>query len=163
MDSESQKKLLRKAGSFLSRRPHSRGELRQKLARRAEPADIEAVLVRLDELHLLNDEEYAYNFAFRRSEQDGWGPMKIRAELMQRQIPPELIDRAIERVQQEIDSETALKTCWEKIIRKEGVPGDRKAARRLIQKLRRRGHGDDVIIRLLRRHIPRDAWPIAGD
>jgi len=163
MQSELRKKLLGKAGSLLARRPHSRGELRQKLSRTAEPLDIEAVLARLDELNLLNDGDYAYNFAFRRSEQDGWGPFKIRSELLRRQIAPQVIDSAIEGVQKKIDGDTALKTCWEKITRKEGIPTDRKAVRRLIQKLRRRGHGDDVIIRMLRRELPAGAWPFAGD
>ena len=49
----------------------------------------------------------------------------------------------------------------DKIIRKEGIPADRKAVHRLLQKLRRRGHGDDVIIRLMRRELPTD--PFAGD
>jgi SOS response regulatory protein OraA/RecX len=61
IEGESAKKLLQKAGRLLAWRAYSRGELEAKLRSQAEEKEIQAVLGRLEELNLLNDEQYAYN------------------------------------------------------------------------------------------------------
>ena len=95
------RKLMSQAGRVLSRRAHSRGELRRKLARHAEPDLIEPVLDRLEELKLLNDADYAYNFALCRMKQDGWGPLKVFHSLRKHDVAPELVEKAIGRVRDE--------------------------------------------------------------
>ena len=86
--------LMKRAAAFIARRAHSRGELRRKLSAAAEEgaqkddakiysaAEIETVLDRLERLNLLNDAEYAYNFAFSRIHDSGWGEEKVREALM---------------------------------------------------------------------------------
>jgi len=154
---ELRKKLLSKAGNLLARRPHSRGELREKLLRSGDEQSVEAALDRLQELNLLNDREYAYNFASRRVAQEGWGPLKVRQALMQRRVASALVDDTLERVAGEC-GDTALRAYVEKHCRKTGWPHDRKGIQRLIGHLRRRGFHEDSIISALRLRIPASVW-----
>ena len=103
------KALLRKAGALLARRAYSRGELRDRLSRYAGDAPLESVLTRLEELNLLNDEDYAYNFALCRIGQQGWGPARVRKSLLQRQVPAATIEGALERILNELDPATVLR------------------------------------------------------
>ena len=80
---------------LLARREHSVRELRTKLAARGYgPDGIEAALETLCERGLLSDERFASAFLRSRRER-GQGPLKIRAQLMQRGVNSELIDAAL--------------------------------------------------------------------
>jgi regulatory protein len=82
-----------RALDLLARREHSVAELRAKLtARELDPHEIDAALARLAEQGLVSDERYVEAFvsAHRRR---GHGPNRIRAELRQKGVPGELIDR----------------------------------------------------------------------
>jgi regulatory protein len=152
------KKLMYQAGKFLSRRAHSRGELGQKLARYGEPGQIEAVLNRLEELKLLNDAEYAYNFALCRIRHEGWGPLKVLHSLQRRQVAPVVAEAAIERIRRETDERMLLGTYLQRYCRKKSLPQDRKGIQKLISHLRRRGFQDQTIFSTLRQNIPDAAW-----
>jgi regulatory protein len=159
-------KLINAAAAHLARRPHSRGELKTKLIRRADAAEVEAVLDHLEELKLLNDADYAYNFALNRLSENGWGPIKIRHALRRRRIAPELVEWAVTSVQEAISTRLALESCIEKYCRKSGVPADLGSTRRLIAHLRRRGFEDDLIREVMRRREPLDAstsWYETGE
>jgi regulatory protein len=145
---------MEKAGRYLARRPHSRAELRHRLAPLAGESDVEATLDRLTELKLLNDPEYAYNLGFRRSSREGWGPLRIHQELLRHQIPPDVIELTVERILRENPEEVVLAAYLDRHRRKSGIPSDPKEIRRLIQHLQRRGFHDDVILTALRRNIP---------
>lgn len=76
---------------LLSRREHSRVELKRKLlAKGGEIEQVEAVLRELTENHLQNDERFAAEYLHSRQAK-GFGPRRIAAELAQRGIetPPE--------------------------------------------------------------------------
>jgi len=151
------KKLLSKAGNLLARKAHSRGELREKLLRFGDMQSVEAALDRLQELNLLNDGEYAYNFASRRATQEGWGPLRVRQALLRRRVAPQLVDSALERVKAEC-GDTALREYIEKHCEKTGWPQDRKGIQRLIGHLRRRGFHEESIISALRPRIQASVW-----
>jgi regulatory protein len=151
-------KLMNKAGRLLARRLYSRGEMKLKLARFAETKDVEPVLDRLQELNLLNDGNYAYNFALYRIRQEGWGPIKVLHSLIRRHVEPDLAQSAIERVRQEESDESVLNEYIEKSFRKGAVPASRKELRKLIDHLRRRGFLDDTIYKSLRQRIPAAVW-----
>lgn len=90
---ESRKELWNKAIQYLSRREYSRVELANKLA--GEPADVEFVLVELEEKGYLSDKRFAESFLRVRIGQ-GHGLNKIRYELKQKGIAPEVLADAIE-------------------------------------------------------------------
>lgn len=148
--------LLKRAGALLSHRAYSRGELGSKLSKYANDGQVAAALDRLEQLNLLNDSEYAYNFALYRIKQEGWGPAKIRESLVRRQISQKTIQTALERIREELGEEFALveyiqKHCW-----KQGPPSDAKGVRRIVAHLRRRGYDESLIFRALGRVIPAD-------
>jgi regulatory protein len=84
---------LQRAVGFLSRREHSRHELRWKLSERdyAEE-EIEAALERLIQKGLQSDERFAEAYITSRV-QRGHGPYKITAELKQRGVEEGLISQ----------------------------------------------------------------------
>lgn len=158
MEEELRKKLLNKAGNLLARRSYSCGEMRAKLSKLAEPSDVEDALRRLVALDLLNDDDYAYNFAFSRIRQQGWGPIKVRHSLVRRQIAPQLIEAAIDRVRQEVGDRVILREYLDRHCRKTPLPRDRKGIQKLIGHLRRRGFVDATIYSTLRQVIPEANW-----
>jgi regulatory protein len=76
-----------KALGLLSRREHSRRELRQKLDRNGYAGDeAAAALDRLGEQHYQDDDRFAEVLIRNRSAQ-GYGPMRLRAELKTHGLP----------------------------------------------------------------------------
>jgi regulatory protein len=150
MDEGPQKALMKQAGSLLARRAYSRGELQMKLAKMAGDSDIESTLNRLERLNLLNDADYAYNFAVDRIRRQGWGPAKVRDSLLRRHISQAIIESALERVRNEPGNELALTECIKKRYGKQALPTCPKDVQKLISYLRRRGFDDDAILHALK-------------
>ena len=151
---------MKQAAALIARRAHSRGELRRKLAaaQKMEKADeIEAVLDRLEHLKLLNDAEYAYNFAFYRIKDLSWGEEKVRKALLGRDVTKADADRALERVREEIEPggmDGALMEYVESCCRKHGTPSTLKDAQKLARRLAGRGFDENTITGALQRIIP---------
>jgi regulatory protein len=154
MESEIPIQLLKKAGALLSRRAYSRGEMRARLGKAAEEFQVEMVLDHLEQLNLLNDADYAYNFALSRIKQKGWSPAKVQASLLRRHIAQASIEAAIERTRDEVGEFQALKEYLEKYCGRRGVPADPKDIRKLIMHLRQHGFDDDSIHHALKRIVP---------
>jgi regulatory protein len=154
MDAELQKALLKKAGALLARRAYSRGELRIRLARIAEDSQIESVLNRLEQLNLLNDADYAYNFALCRIQREGWGPAKVRESLIRRHLPQATIESALERVLAEMEDDSVLIEYIKRHYGKQALPTAPKDIQKLVLHLLRRGFGEDAIFNALKRLIP---------
>ncbi|WP_323847281.1 regulatory protein RecX [Microbulbifer magnicolonia] len=95
---DSAQALFGAALELLSRREHSRLELRQKLADKFPSADFEALFARLQELNYQSDRRFAEVFA-RSRVQRGQGPLRIRRELQQRGIGNDLIASALEQLE----------------------------------------------------------------
>src|SRR6202171_5687255 len=75
----------------LAARAHSTGELRRKLAARAEGADdVEAPIARLRDYGYLNDHRFAENFAGSKLENNGLGKSRVLIDLRQRKVSPAL-------------------------------------------------------------------------
>jgi SOS response regulatory protein OraA/RecX len=155
---ETFKLLMRKAGALLARRSYGRAELQERLSRSAGDYPLDPVLNRLEQLNLLNDDEYAYNFALCRMKQDGWGPAKIQNALLRRHVGQRTIEAALQRVEDEFGSEPAIERYVQEFSRKKGIPADLKALRRLIAHLGQKGFDEDGILSVLRRMIPAKLW-----
>jgi SOS response regulatory protein OraA/RecX len=151
--------LFRKAGTLLARRAYSRGELRDKISSGpGSPEEIEETLRRLEDLHLLNDSDYAYNFASNRITQRGWGPVKVYHALVRRQVSPQLAESALERVRGEAGERVWLEGYLEKYWRTRHLPRNRKDVGKLVAHLRRRGFHENAILEVLRHSVPIEVW-----
>jgi len=153
-DSESNKALLKKAAALLARRSYSRGELRLKLLKTVGEADVESALDRLEQLNLLNDAEYAYNFALYRIGRGNWGRAKVSDALCRRHVETEIIDGALQRIRHELGAETIPVEYMQKYCGKHWPLKNPAHIRKLIMHLRRRGFADDVIESALRKVLP---------
>lgn len=158
IEGESARKLLQKAGRLLARRAYSRGELEAKLRSHAEEPKIREVLLRLQELNLLNDEQYAYNFAHCRMRQEGWGPLKVLHALLRREIASPVAESAIERVRRETGDGPLLSEYLDGYFAKRGKPQDRKGLQKLVSRLRRRGFQEAVVYDVLRQKVSAAIW-----
>ncbi len=153
MDANVSKTLFKKAGELLARRSHSRGELKDELLKFAGPAQVETTLDRLESLHLLNDAEYAYNFALDRMKRRGWSPAKTFDALVQRRVQQNAIEAVLARIQNEEGEKFSLQSCIERYCSRKGLPSNPKDVGKLISRLRRRGFDEDDIISALKQAI----------
>ncbi len=158
MDAEIDKLLMKKAGAFLARRSYSRGELCAKLLRYAQGSPVEPILDRLEQLNLLNDEEYAYNFALCRMRREGWAPAKVQNSLLRRKVDQAVIAKALQRVQSEPGHESDLARFVQKYCVKKGPPASPREIRKLILHLHQRGYDEDHILDTLRQALPQAVW-----
>ena len=152
------KKLMSRAGNLLRRRSYSRRELARKLLKLADPIEVEAVLDRLEEVDLLNDSKYAYNLAIYRLRDCGWGPLRVRHALLERQVAAELVESALNGILQEHAEGPMLEGYLDRYCAKGGMPSDRKGIKRLLSHLQRRGFTHEVIHRTLRLKVDGKAW-----
>jgi regulatory protein len=140
-------KALEKAAELtavrlLARREHSVEELRRKLLVRGHPeAAVVTVLARLEAKRLVSDDRFVASFV-RHHAQRGQGPVRIRAELRQQGIGPEVADTAIEDAEVDWMSQAAAVRR-----RKFGAAAPRAAAERAKQSrfLQYRGFSSDQI------------------
>lgn len=152
-------KLLDYALRALSGRPHTLGELREKLRRRAERAeDIDAVMAKLKATGYLNDRRFAESFAASRLANDGLGRMRVLRDLLQRRVAPKLAEQVVEQTFRETN-ETQLIESW--LDRKyrgkplKGLLADEKTLAAVFRRLRYAGFSGSNSIRVLRRYAKR--------
>jgi regulatory protein len=158
MDEITNKLLMQKAGMLLARRAYSRGELKNRLARIAEEFPLEPILDRLQQLNLLNDADYAYNFALCRIKQQGWGPAKVQRSLLRRHVDRLTVECALERVRSELGNEYALASYVQEHCRRRGLPADLKSLRKLILHLGQRGFEQEIIFDVVRPMVSASLW-----
>lgn len=96
---------------LLSRRDYTVAELATKLRRRELPDDIaEALLARLQELRLADDERYAEHYVASRSR--ARGRMALRGELRRKGVDPTVVDRELQPLsdRQQVEAAAGLLT-----------------------------------------------------
>ena len=85
-----------KALRLLTVRGRSRKELKQRLeAERYSDKVAERVLDRLADTGLIDDKKFAIDRARAMGKGKGWGPRKLRSDLIKRGIPAEAVDEAV--------------------------------------------------------------------
>lgn len=125
---------------IIGTRPMSVKELRDRLKEKGEtPENTEQVVLWLQDLHLLNDVEYAA-MCVRHYAAKGFGPGKIRNEFYRRGIPKDLWDDALQALPEQEDQIDQL------LRRKLRTPNpDRDALRKASDYLYRRGfHREEI-------------------
>lgn len=93
---QAQDRIHHNALNLLTRRDHSRLELKQKLLRKDyDPDDIDFILNRLTESDLLNDHRFAESYIRYRSSR-GFGPTRIRMELQTKGVAESIIAELVQ-------------------------------------------------------------------
>ena len=139
--------------------PKSRYQLVQALREKEYPQElITAVLDRLEEVHLIDDEAFARSWVATRHESKSLGRRMLRQELREKGISEETAEAAVSSLSDE-DDDAAARDLIENKLRTVSVPQgnspeDRKErdkiARRLVGALGRRGHSPGAALRLVR-------------
>jgi regulatory protein len=137
--------LRQRALAALSRREHSRTELRRKLAPHAESEErLDIVLDELEQSRLLSDERFAQSLAHRRAER--FGTRRIQLEMAGHALAPDLQTGQIAALK--ATEFERCKAVWQKRF---GVlPGNLKDRARQSRFLSARGFDPEVIQRVLK-------------
>ncbi len=138
--------LRNKAMALLARREHSRLELARKLSDKAEGADIDALLDELAADDLQSDHRFAESYV-RSRQLSGYGPIRIRQELLQRGVVEPLIDTVLP-VDEE-DWRELLQQVWQKKYRGL-IPDDARAYGQQVRFLLQRGFSGEMVGRFLK-------------
>jgi regulatory protein len=132
----------------LSARALSRGELRQRLAPRFPPKDVDAALARLSELGYLDDRRLAFD----RSEDalaNGRGPLLIATRLAAAQIDEVIVKEALASLSTRVEQ-----ACLDLLRAKLGQAPDQRALVRARRLALGRGFDEEMVEALLRKHWP---------
>lgn len=125
--------LRERAVSWLSSRPLSAGELKERLrAKGADPEQEEEIAAWVQEIGLLNDLEYAKALA-RRCQDKGYGLYKVKNELYRRQVPREYWEEALAELEEPDDIIDRF------LAKRVTDPTDRKQLKKASDALVRRG------------------------
>jgi regulatory protein len=134
------------AMGFLARREHSRHELVLKLLKKQFlPDEISTCLDSLEQRNYLSDSRFIASFTRYRAN-SGFGPKRIRADLLQRGIKAKIIDSYLASVA--IDWESHLQQAWCKKFNQ--MPIDVKTLSKQTRFLLQRGFQPDSVRRLLK-------------
>jgi len=143
----------------LGGRAHSVAELSEKLRRRAaHEEDVHRVVAQLKQYGYLNDRRYAQAFAASRLENEGFGKMRVLAELRRRRVAPSIAEQAVKKTYQDIDETALIEAFLERKFRRpppaEALADPRRMAA-AYRKLRLAGFGSAAILRVLSRYNER--------
>jgi regulatory protein len=128
-------------------------ELRRLLLRKGEPeAEVDEAIERLQRTGLLNDPNYARQFARSKALGAGLSRRRLQQELTKRGVAREVTDTAIEAVFEEegVDEEASIERVARKKLRMLTKVDDETTRRRLYAFLARRGYDHDDITRVMR-------------
>jgi len=159
----SPEKQYEKAKAVVLRRltgsPKSRQQLAVALKEKEFSADvITRVLDRMEEVHLVNDAEFARTWVRGRHEIKNLGKSALRRELREKGISEPLAEEALEQLSDD-DEHAAARELVERKLRGKSVPvgngpeerGERdKLTRRLVSMLARRGHSPGAAFQIVR-------------
>jgi regulatory protein len=132
--------------NLLARREYAREELRQKLLRRCEAADVDAALEGLAAQGLQSDQRYAQAYVRERALR-GYGPLRIRAELQQRRIDADTAQAALSEVAERegIDWAAQAARALQRKFGSATLPADYAQRARYLRFLQYRGFASDSL------------------
>ena len=131
-----------RALDLLSAAEQTSGTLRQKLLRWYGEEAVEAAVLRMEELGLINDLDYGRRYAADAVNLRGWPRRRIAMELQKKGVPAEVIEEALADITEETEIETACRLL-EGPYR--GKLRDRKERDKVKAALQRRGFSYEVI------------------
>jgi regulatory protein len=135
---------------LLTDRPRTRAELATALAKKGVPDDAAtAVLDRFGEVGLIDDVAFARAWVESRQRGRGLGRGALAGELRRKGIDNELVQDALEQIDDESALEAARRLVAKKLASTRGAPAQARA-RRLVGMLARRGHPAGLAYRVVR-------------
>ena len=142
---DAKQQLLRAAERFLARREHSAYELKQKLTRHSDDAELIAeVIAALQKENWQSDQRFVESYVRSRTER-GYGPLIIQAELIGKGVDESLITNAIGQLNER--AEHTIKQAYEKKYGQQPIADYQDKAKRM-QFLQRRGFSHEQIKQL---------------
>ncbi len=129
-------------------------ELRRKMHQRVEPGEhgdavVAAVVVRLKEYGFLNDQSFAETYARLRHENEKMGQRRVRQDLKQKGVHPDLIDETVSARYDETNEEALAREHLER--KRIAKPSNEKEAARVMRRLVTAGFSTTTIYKILRR------------
>ena len=141
---------------LLAQRPHSIGELRQKLARRsATPADTAEALEKLREYGLADDGKFSETFATARLQNQGFGKMRVLRDLRTKRVSAKVAEEAIGKVFASTDELVLAADFLQRKYRGKDLPTFLKEDKNLMsayRRLRMAGFSSSSSMTVLRRY-----------
>ncbi len=135
-----ERRAKEKALWLISYRSHSKKELKDKIRRTCDDSSAEKAVERMEELGLVNDEEYARQFARKLLLQKKMARRTAMLEMSRKGIDKETAEAALDEV--DVDYRENIRYIIEKKYRD---IGDEKIKRRAVAALQRLGYGWDDI------------------
>ena len=148
-----QRSTYERALDMLEARARGVAELRRLLIRKGEPeADVDETIARLQRAGVLDDANYARQFARSKALGAGHSRRRIQQELTRRGVTREVSDAAIEDVftDEGVDEDAAIDKVARKKLRMLARLDEPTRRRRLYAFLARRGYDSDDIARVTR-------------
>lgn len=146
----------------LAAAPRTRAQLRETLAKRDVPEEVaERVLDRFEEVHLVDDAQYAEMWVRSRHRGRGLARRALAHELRERGVAPELTDSALERLDPEEEIETARSLIRRKLATTGRLDEDARM-RRAVGMLARKGYPAGLALRLTREELDAEREDVAG-
>jgi regulatory protein len=141
---------------LLGGRALSTGEVRQKLAARAEnEPDVEATISKLRDYGYLNDTRFAESYAAWRRDNEGFGRMRVLRDLRQRRVAPNIAGTAVDQAFQGLDEMQQIEAFLERKFRNVDLGAalqEEKKLQSAYRKLRYAGFSSGASIRVLKRY-----------
>jgi regulatory protein len=159
---------LETALRFLGARPRTQWELRRRLQRSGADDDVlEAALARLTDLGYVDDEAFVRWWSEQRDRHAPRGRRLIEAELRQKGVPREVIERLREAPLERAEEDAALpetdeqraSAALERHLHGRPIPDDLRAVQRLGMFLIRRGFDAETARRAIRQHATESGDP----
>ena len=135
-----ERRAKEKALWLISYRSHSKRELKDKIRRTCDDSSAEKAVERMEELGLVNDEEYARQFARKLLLQKKMARRAAMLEMSRKGVDKETAEAALDEV--DVDYRENIRYIIEKKYRD---IGDEKIKRRAVAALQRLGYGWDDI------------------
>ena len=163
----SREKLEQRAKNILmyhlGRQMQTRSQLATKLRKKEIPDDIaEAVLDRFEELHLLNDANYAETFVRSRHSERGLAKRALGYELRKRGVDDETAAEALSTVDEDQEAATARRLVDSRLRATRGLDPQVRT-RRLVGMLARKGYSSSVAFRAVKEALAEEGQDVEFD
>lgn len=137
---------------LLSYRDRSAKEIETKLAEKGYPEEtIAAVIASLKEANYLDDDRFARQWVRLRTEHRHFGPIRLKRELLEKGIPGEKADRAIQGRSEEWDPVEQAEAALRRRLKNASSLHDLKTRQKAYAFLQRKGFSTETIFKTLKK------------
>ena len=143
--------LYRKVSSYCSSAERCPAEVAKWLWRHGIDAEDHSFIIeKLKDDNFINEERFIHAFASDKLRFSGWGPFKIKQELLQRDLPEGAVERIVREVMDEEDAPHLLREMLTKKLLSLNDPTPDEIQRKVITWAMNRGFALDEILSILK-------------